>query len=206
MSDFTGESLACVRGERQVFADLSFSVPPGGALLLTGPNGAGKSSLLRLMAGLLAPAAGDIRWDGTLIADDPDAHRGRLHFVSHLDAVKPALSVAENVAFSAALHDSRSATDVDAALMAFGLDHLAALPARFLSQGQRRRTALARLVASPAPLWLLDEPTLGLDRASQTRLLAVVDRHRRDGGRVVMATHAELPIDGARTLALGTAA
>ncbi|MGD1878088.1 MAG: heme ABC exporter ATP-binding protein CcmA [Kiloniellaceae bacterium] len=192
MTIFEGQSLQCRRGGRDVFAGLSFAVPAGGALLLTGPNGSGKSSLLRLMAGLLKPAAGALLWDGRPIAEDAEAHARRLHYLGHLDAVKPVLSVAENLRFWADLRGGGLA--LDAALAAFALTDLAAVPGRLLSAGQRRRLALARLVAAPAELWLLDEPSVGLDHASVGRLAAAIADHRAGGGRVVVATHTALDL------------
>ena len=155
--------------------------PPGGALLLTGPNGSGKSTLLRLLAGLLRPAAGTLTWDGADALADLPAHARRVAYVGHQDAVKPGLTAAENLRFAARL----TGGDVRDALAAVGLEELADLPARMLSAGQRRRLALARLVLSRAPLWLLDEPTLGLDAASVERFGAMLDgapRRRRHGG------------------------
>jgi heme exporter protein A len=198
-ADFAGEALTCLRGERLVFEKLSFRARPGEALLLTGPNGSGKSSLLRLMAGLLPPAAGRLLWGEDAIADDPEAHRARLHYVGHLDALKPALTVAENLSFYAAL---RGVPADDAALEramdAFRIDRLADTPARFLSQGQRRRVALARLLAAPAPLWLLDEPTLALDDAALAALAAVLISHLAAGGHVIAATHAPIAVKAHR--------
>jgi heme exporter protein A len=202
--EFTGTGLACVRGERRVFETLSFRARAGEALLLTGPNGSGKSSLLRLMAGLLRPEAGRLAWGGDAVNDDPDAHRARVHYVGHLDAMKPTLTVGENIAFYAALRGSRAdAATVARALDRFDLEPLAATPARFLSQGQRRRAALARLLAVPAPLWLLDEPTLALDDASLARLRAVLSDHLASGGHLVAATHAPIALDTAQRLELG---
>jgi heme exporter protein A len=202
-AEFAGEALACVRGERLVFENLSFYARPGEALLLTGPNGSGKSSLLRLMAGLLAPAAGRLSWGGAAVADDPDSHRVRVHYVGHLDALKPALTVAENLAFYAALRGRPPESDtLDTAMTAFRLDKLADTPARFLSQGQRRRAALARLLAAPAPLWLLDEPTLALDDASLAGLGAVLSGHLARGGHVVAATHAPIAVIRSQRLEL----
>ncbi|GAB4392952.1 MAG: heme ABC exporter ATP-binding protein CcmA [Kiloniellaceae bacterium] len=190
MANFEGRTLQCRRGGRDVFAGLSFSLPAGGALLLTGPNGSGKSSLLRLMAGLLKPAAGELLWDGKPIAEAPEEHAARLHYLGHLDAVKPVLSVAENLRFWADLHGRKVA--LEAALERFALTELAAVPGRLLSAGQRRRLALARLVAAPADLWLLDEPSVGLDHASVERLAGAIADHRADGGSVVVATHTAL--------------
>jgi heme exporter protein A len=198
-SGFAGRGLACRRGERQVFAGLAFTVPPGGALALTGPNGSGKSSLLRLMAGLTPPEAGVLGWDGAPVREDPAAHRARLHFIGHLDAVKPVLTVAETLAFWAGMHGGQA---VAPALERFGLAALAQWPCRLLSAGQRRRLALARLVASPAPLWLLDEPLTGLDNDAVADLAAAIAAHRAEGGLIVYSTHAALPLDGSQTLSL----
>ncbi len=209
MAHFQGRSLHCRRGGRDVFAGLSFELPPGGALLLTGPNGSGKSSLLRLMAGLLKPAGGELLWEGRPIAQEPEAHAARLHYLGHLDAVKPVLSVAENLSFWAALRGSGGrppAAAFAAALDSFGLTELAAVPGRLLSAGQRRRLALARLVAAPAELWLLDEPSVGLDHASVGRLAAAIARHRAGGGRVVVATHTALDLGEPQRLSLDSLA
>jgi heme exporter protein A len=194
--------LACLRGERVVFADLSFRLDSGGALLLVGANGAGKSTLLRLLAGLLRPEAGALLWNGADALADRAAHAARLRYLSHQDALKPTLTARENLVFFARLWGG----DVDAALDALGLAPLAALPARVLSSGQKRRLALARLALSdpahPAPLWLLDEPTVGLDAASVERLGGLLARHRAAGGMVLAATHLPLPLPGAGELRL----
>jgi heme exporter protein A len=198
-SGFAGRGLACRRGERLVFAGLAFTVPPGGAFVLTGPNGSGKSSLLRVMAGLTPPEAGVLGWDGAALRQDPGAHRARLHFIGHHDAVKPVLTVAETLAFWAGM---RGGNSVEPALERFGLAALAQWPCRLLSAGQRRRLALARLVASPAPLWLLDEPLTGLDSDAIADLAAAIATHRAEGGLVVLSTHTALPLDGGETLSL----
>jgi heme exporter protein A len=187
-----GEELAAIRGEKLVFSAVSFTVPAGGALLLVGPNGSGKSTLLRLLAGLKRADAGRVLWDGADVALDPAAHAARLAYVGHQDAVKPGLTVGEN------LLPHRTG----AALEAVGLAALADVPARMLSAGQRRRLALARLVCRPTALWLLDEPTLGLDTASVERFGAMLAAHRAQGGVVVAATHLPLPLPGATELAL----
>ena len=202
MSLFEGRDLVCLRGGRAVFSGVSFALPAGAALLLTGPNGSGKSSLLRLLAGLIRPADGELLWDGTSIRETLDEHRERVAFLGHLDAVKPVLTLRENLAFWAGL-EGAAAARVEAALARFGLTDLAEVPARLLSAGQKRRLALARLPLSEAPLWLLDEPTVGLDRASATALAEAIAAHRQTGGRVVVATHQVLELDGAQTLALG---
>jgi len=195
-----------VRGERLVFEGLNFTLPPGAVLIVRGPNGAGKSSLLRLVAGLLRPAAGTLTWDGGAIADDPEAHARRLHFLGHLDAVKPAFTVEVNLRFWARLHGQNDGGAITDALQRLGLGPLADAPARLLSAGQRRRLALARLAAASAPLWCLDEPTVGLDEAATHTLTELIAKHRATGGRLLLATHQNLNLDGATDLRLdGTA-
>ena len=190
--------LAAFRGERLVFRDLDFSVAGGGALLLTGPNGSGKSTLLRLLAGLLRPASGRLSWNGQDALVDLPAHARRVVYVGHQDAVKPGLTAAENLHFAARL----AGGDVAGALAAVGLAKLADLPVRMLSAGQRRRLALSRLALSPAPLWLLDEPTLGLDTVSVERFGGLLAAHRARGGIAIAATHLPLPLPGAVELRL----
>jgi heme exporter protein A len=197
---FSGSGLACRRGGRTVFAGLAFSLTNGEALVLRGPNGSGKSTLLRLMAGLAVANAGGLSWNGAPVTDDPEAHGARLRFVGHLDAVKPALTVTENLAFAAGLWGGADAGRIAAALAAFGMGSLAHLPARVLSAGQRHRLALARLLLVPAPLWLLDEPANALDDAAVSALQAVIARHRTAGGMVVIATHGAGPIANAAAL------
>ncbi|WP_421778309.1 heme ABC exporter ATP-binding protein CcmA [Ferruginivarius sediminum] len=198
---FEGRGLGCIRGERPVFAALDFRLEPGGALVLTGPNGSGKSSLLRVMAGLLPAAAGTLAWNGTPVDDAPELHRQRVHYLGHHDALKPVLTVAENLGFWASL---RGANDdgVAAALARVGLDHLAETPGHLLSAGQRRRLSLARVLAAQAPLWLLDEPSVGLDAASVRTLAEVIAEHRANGGLVVVATHQALDLPDAACLAV----
>jgi len=203
--DLIAEDLACRRGARLVFAGVWFRLPPGGTLVLTGANGSGKSSLLRLMAGLLAPAAGRLSWGAVPVAADLAAHHARLHYVGHQDAVKPTMTGRETLAFWAALRGRRlpsAAPVINDALAALALDAVADWPCRWLSAGQRRRLALARLLVAPAPLWLLDEPTSALDDDGQTRLEQAILAHRAAGGRVVLATHAALALDAAATIAL----
>ena len=200
MDGFSGTGLACVRSNRIVFAGLDFAVSPGGALVLSGPNGSGKSSLLRLMAGIARPAAGNISWQGTPISEDPEMFFARMHYVGHRDAVKPALTVRENLSFHAALRPGP--TDINAALDRVDLAALADLPARMLSAGQTRRLTLARILATPAPLWLLDEPTIALDYRAVDRLRGAIDDHRAGGGIIVASTNVPLGIDDATTIDL----
>jgi heme exporter protein A len=192
------QDVAAFRGERLVFRDFSFTVPTGGALVLVGPNGSGKSTLLRLLAGLVRLAAGRVLWDGADAFSDIAAHGRRVAYLGHQDAVKPGLTVTENLRFAAAVSGSSIAT----ALFALGLAPLADLPARMLSAGQKRRLALSRLVLSDAPLWLLDEPTLGLDTGSIEGFGRLLASHREGGGMVVAATHVPLPLPDAAALRL----
>jgi heme exporter protein A len=199
--DLVVDGLSCRRGERLVFSGLNCVLPSGGALLLTGANGSGKSSLLRLLATLLMPEAGSILWGGVPIGDDLARYRASLHYAGHLDAIKPALGVRDNLMFWAGMRGF-SASGVDAALAVFALDAVADWPCRWLSAGQRRRLALARLIASPAPLWLLDEPTASLDADGEQRLIAAIETHRAGGGRVAIATHHPLALAGPQVLML----
>ena len=191
------QGLAAFRGERLVFAGLSFTVAAGGALLLTGPNGSGKSTLLRVLAGLGRAEAGQLRWDGADALADLPTHAARVRYLGHQDAVKPGLTVAENLRFWG------GPAAVARALASVDLGRLADLPARMLSAGQKRRLAIARLAMSDAALWLLDEPTLGLDVASVARFGGLLAAHRQRGGMVVAATHLPLPLDDVSDLKLG---
>ncbi len=197
----TADKLACVRGGREVFRDVSFTLGGGEALLVTGRNGAGKSSLLRVLAGLVRLAAGRLALEG----GEADAPVGeQAHYLGHLDALKTALSVAENLQFWAGFLGANEAA-VEPALAAVDLARLAGLPAAYLSAGQRRRLSLARLVAVRRPLWLLDEPTSALDAASQTRLSELMREHLASGGMIVAATHGNIGLERARELKMGPA-
>jgi len=191
-----------VRAGRPVFAGVSFTLEPGDALLLRGPNGSGKSSLLRMLAGFLPPAAGRLTWQGSPLADDLAQYRRRLCYLGHADGVKGALTVRENLLFAVALCRGR-ADRVPAALERFDLAALGDTPGRYLSAGQRRRVALARLLTDRRPLWLLDEPGVGLDAASRARLEDVVAAHRAQGGMVALASHGDTTVDQAKVLELG---
>jgi heme exporter protein A len=190
--------LASLRSERLVFASVDLAVDAGEALVLMGPNGSGKSTLMRLLAGLKQPDAGTVFWDGGSVTDDLEAYARRVAYVGHLDGVKPGLNTRENLAFAAKVGGG----NVDQALASFGLSAYAAFPARMLSAGQRRRLALARLMLKRAPLWLLDEPTVGLDAASIGLFGKMLAEHRARGGVVVAATHVPLPLPRAKTLDL----
>ena len=191
---FSGDRIVCVRGSRLVFQGLDFALHPGDALVLTGPNGSGKSSLLRLMAGLASPAGGGILWNAVDIAKDQQAHAGRLHYIGHATGAKAALTVAEDLAFWAQFRGHDDAATRRRALERFGLASRAEFPVRFLSSGQKRRLALARLVAASAPLWLLDEPTVGLDTEGLAALEGAIAAHRREAGIVVVASHVTMDL------------
>lgn len=200
-NDLVGEVLACRRGGRLIFAGLDFRLGAGGALVLTGSNGSGKSSLLRLLATLLTPEEGRLLWRGEPVAFDPARYRAALLYAGHLDAIKPALTCSETLRFWAALRGTAN-PDIEMALDRFGIGWAIDWPCRFLSAGQRRRLALARLVASPAPVWLLDEPTAALDGDGEARLIAAIASHRAAGGILAVATHLPLPLPGAATIRL----
>jgi len=188
-----------VRGGREVFEGLSFAVAAGEALAVTGRNGAGKTTLLRLIAGLLDLDHGRLELTGGA----PEATLPeQAHYLGHRDALKPALSVLENLQFWHAFLGGTAASIASAltALEAVALDGLAGLPAAYLSAGQRRRLAIARLIAAPRPIWLLDEPTAALDTVSQDRLADLMRSHLAGGGIIVAATHGPLGLDGVKEL------
>jgi heme exporter protein A len=188
-----------------VFRDACFTVESGGFVLVTGVNGSGKSSLLRVLAGLIEPAAGGIDWQGVSIAADAAAHRARLHYIGHLDAVKPALTVAQTLDYWRALRGGCQKNLV--VLDAFALGRLVDRPVRSLSAGQRRRLSLSRLLLDPAPLWLLDEPLTALDKDGQALLLGLIARHRAAGGLVIAASHDAIDVPAMQRFAMtgGTA-
>ncbi len=201
MVEFSGKELSSFRGGRLVLRDLSFSVRGGEALLLTGPNGSGKSTLLRLMAGLLDPLTGTLFRDGVDVTEDAEAHRHSTYYFGHAEAIKPALTIREDLQFWRGLNQAD--TDLEEAISALGLSEQADLPGRYLSAGQRRRTALARLMVKGADLWLLDEPSVGLDKASTKLLSDLVKRHQDSGGMVVAATHVDLNLANETVLDIG---
>lgn len=193
-------NLGCVRGSREIFRNVNFSLSSGQALAVVGPNGAGKSSLLRMVAGLLRLEAGRLELeDGDPELTIPE----QAHYLGHQDALKPALSVAENLTFWAA-YLGNGPTGSTAALEAVGLGPIRDLPAGYLSAGQRRRLSIARLLAVPRPIWLLDEAAAALDQAAQVRLIEVMRTHLAGGGLILAATHAPLGLE-AQELRLGMA-
>ncbi len=194
--------LSCRRGGRLVFDRLSFALSEGELLALTGRNGSGKTSLLRALAGLTPPHAGTIVWQGADVAQDPETWRGRLAWLGHLEGLKGDLTVMENLVFAERLRGGEAGDRLEGALLAFDLLGLSAREVRTLSAGQRRRTALARIVLSQAPLWLLDEPLNALDAPAQAAFRTALQAHLAAGGLAIAATHAELGIGGAQRLDL----
>ena len=200
MVHLQANALACQRGGRAVFSDVSFALSAGQLLELRGPNGSGKSSLLRLIAGLGEPTAGAIALEG----GSPELSIGQqAHYAAHQEAIKSPLTVEENLEFWG---DFLGGGDIAAALAAFNLADLAQYPAALLSAGQKRRLSLSRLALVPRPIWLLDEPTLGLDQASLERLMQLLRGHLSGGGLAIIATHTALAVAADATLVLGTSA
>jgi len=192
------QNLTCERGGRRIFKDISFAAAAGQVLTLEGPNGAGKSSALRILAGLLPQAAGEIRlqMSAGYAVTDPE-ERGRLvGWIGHTDGIKAQLSVLENAHFFGALYGAR--IDVAGVLDHVGLKRLIGLPAQYLSAGQRRRLSLARLILSNRPLWLLDEPLSSLDAAGRRIAAELIGEHCDDGGIAIVATHETLGLDATR--------
>jgi heme exporter protein A len=192
-------NLSCIRGERTLFSDVTFSLERGALLRVAGANGSGKTSLLRIVCGLMLPAEGEVRWGGENIRQLREDYWQELSYIGHLNGLKDDLTALENLAIGAALAGRDVTQDAAlAALEALGIAHCADLPARVLSQGQRRRITLARLIVwKAAPLWVLDEPFPGLDTAAVSLISAVIAEHVGNGGSVILTTHQEVPIDAA---------
>lgn len=193
------EKLNGERGGQPVFDAVDFSLGPGDALVVTGPNGAGKSTLLRVVAGLLPRASGTVRLEGG--GETFPTIASACHYLGHLNAMKPALTVRENLAFWRDFAGGEG--DMDDALDTVGLGAIGHLAFGYLSTGQRRRAAIARLLVSHRPIWLLDEPTAGLDAGSEQQFASIMQSHLDGGGMIVAATHLPLGIAGATSLRLG---
>ena len=188
------EDLSGERGGQMVFAGVGFALAAGEVLAVTGPNGSGKSTLLRIVAGLLPLAGGSVRFDGGGEAFPTVASAA--HYLGHLNAMKPTLTVTENLAFWREFCGDAE-FDVEAALETVGLGAIGHLPYGYLSTGQRRRAAIARLLVNRRPVWLLDEPTAGLDAESERQFAALMKAHLASGGFIVAATHLPLGVEGA---------
>ena len=196
--------LECLRGTRRLFAGISFALAPGECLQVHGANGSGKTSLLRILCGLSRPERGTVRWNAEPIDAAGDEYRAALAFCGHANALKEDLTPVENLLASAALHGTPVAEDsARAALDAFGIRNLESLPVRALSQGQKRRVALARLCVSPRRLWILDEPLAALDAGAAQALAARIDSHLAKGGLAVLTSHQPIELRAPmRSLAL----
>lgn len=203
------QSLACERDQRELFDAVCFSLPPGKVLQVAGPNGSGKTSLLRILAGLLPAAAGDVHYGGESIFSGAGRERWRLSrlYIGHAPAVKAALTPEENLAWLCALSEPASRESIWAALAEVGLRGFEDVPCQNLSAGQQRRVALARLYLERHPVWILDEPFTAIDRKGVAALEAQVQGHAARGGTVILTTHHSLDhLNGLDVLDLGQVA
>jgi heme exporter protein A len=186
-------SLGCIRGERRLFRDVNFSLSPGSLLQVEGPNGSGKTSLLRMLCGLLAPAEGAITWRGAKIHSLGEEYSATIAYIGHQHGLKEELSAIENLKVSNGLAgtelDDSFATGV---LKDIGLAGRENLPVRLLSEGQRRRAALARLMTSSASIWILDEVLAALDKSAVKLIKSLIESHLKNGGLAVIASHEDL--------------
>ena len=191
-----GSALAAVRGDRRLFAGLEFALEAGELLYVNGPNGSGKTTLLRMICGLVSPAEGVISWNGEDIRSVTDAYRAEVVYLGHLNGVKDDLNALENLRINCRLAGYEpSAAELVRALGEIGLGGIETLPTKVLSQGQKRRVALARLLLTRAHLWVLDEPYTALDSAAVGLLQDVLRNHLAQGGLVILTTHQQVSID-----------
>ena len=187
--------LGCVRGDRRLFSSLDLSLPAGTFLQLTGPNGSGKTSLLRILCGLLAPAEGEIKWQGENIRSLGEDYFTAVTYLGHRHGVKDELSGIENLRISNALNGIEISKDrARSVLERMGLAGRESLPARLLSEGQRRRVALARLLTCGTKLWLLDEVMTSLDKGAIALIRSLIEEHLAVGGIAIVATHQDLEL------------
>ncbi len=195
-------NLTCYRAGRLIFSDQNFTIDPGETVMLRGPNGSGKSTLLRALAGM-QPFEGDVILNGVTLADDLDGVQEQIAYAGHLDAIKPQLTVGENLTFWAQLFEGGSISD---AIEQFALEEIWDRPAHACSAGQKRRLGLARLVVSGRVLWLLDEPTVSLDTETTARFAQIIKTHCAGGGMAMIATHIDLGLDTPREIVLDPSA
>ncbi len=198
-----GANLTCVRGDRELFKNVSFSLEAGGLMQVRGPNGSGKTSLLRMLCGLSNPASGEIYWSGHSIRTLSSDYFSAVTYIGHLSGTKDDLTVIENLQISSALAGVEISVDqANEALDYIGLSGREALPVKVLSQGQRRRVALARLLVCKTPLWILDEPLVALDVMAVKLIQGVLEQHLQRSGMIVMTTHQEIDISAASIMQL----
>lgn len=198
-----GVNLACVRGDRELFKDINFSLEAGSLLQVRGPNGSGKTSLLRMLCGLSNPAAGEILWSGTSIRSLAGDYFADVTYIGHLSGTKDDLTVIENLRISSALAGFEiTSNQANEALKHMGLKGREALPVKVLSQGQRRRVALARLLVCSTTLWILDEPLVALDVMAVKLIQGLLEQHLQRGGVIVMTTHQEIEVTAASIMQL----
>jgi len=189
------KNLQCIRGDRELFSELSFSLEKNQLMVLEGQNGSGKTTLLRTLCGLYTADEGEILWQGESIKKQDEVYRNELLYLGHLNAIKPDLTVLENLRFNTLLAgDLRGDDELVQALDTIGLFAFEDFPASQLSQGQKRRVALARLLVSKATLWILDEPFVALDVVAVDLLQSIIAKHVDMGGMVILTTHQEVPL------------
>ena len=191
----TADELTLFRGERCLFQGLSFALSPGELLLLEGRNGSGKTSLMRAIAGLIELESGEIFWNGEPVRSNRQAFHGSLVWMAHRVGLKADLTLVENLKFEAHLR-AQSNQDFDEVLQRLGIDRLKRLPIRSLSAGQQRRVALARMMMSRVPLWLMDEPFTNLDREGRSLVMELTTEHLDRDGMCIMAAHQDIEIGG----------
>jgi len=184
------QQLACERGRKRLFSDLNFQLQPGQCLHVQGANGAGKTSLLRIVCGLAEALEGQVHWRGQDTRLDPSAWRAELVYLGHTPGLKDELSAAENLQFQSQIDGcALSDAQIDGALQRVGLGRQQQMPLRRFSQGQKRRAALARLIARPVPVWVLDEPLAALDVPAQQLVAQLLAGHLKDGGLALVTSH-----------------
>lgn len=193
-------NLSCARGEHPLFADLSFTLSAGELLQVQGENGSGKTTLLRTLCGFMQPLAGDIRWQGQSVRELDEAYHADIVYLGHMNAIKDELTALENLRISSALAGCAVSDSVAvAALRRMGLRGRETFPVKVLSQGQRRRVALARLLISKAPMWILDEPLTALDVGAVGLMQELIGEHLGNRGMVIFTTHQALEVSGVET-------
>jgi len=201
--NFNGINLSCKRGDKEVFSGLSIQLLPGEIIELHGPNGSGKTSLLRLIAGISEPTKGTFYWSDGNVLENLERHFSRITFIGSADALKPMLTVEENLYDWTWLRRPKPDRNIiGSALRAFGIDNLADTPVKFLSAGQRKRLTLAKLLTGETSFWLLDEPTIALDPEALSFLNQLLIKHRNSGGMAVVATNIKLQIQNTRRINL----